>query len=186
MDKQSLIERNVRALEKRKPADIIFFHPYGFIPTASVILAVTGEYYHHGAIVIDQETLIESDFPNGVEISKLEGYLDKYYLDLFRINLPIDQERLLQCAKKYTGWSYDYGNVLWAGLGYIWSRVTGSNFFRTLRNPYDEDKSVESEEFLDLVFSDYGLDLCPGIPSSNVTAQTIANSSLIHLVKSDE
>ena len=182
MKTQDLIARNLEAIESREPGDIIFFHPENFNPLAAIILFVTGQYYHHGGIVIDRDNVIESDPLKGVHISPIEGYLDKYTLDLFRLKKDHDGQLIVDAAKKYLGWNYDYGNLVWAGLGFAWLRLTGISVFRRIKNPDDESGAVHSEEFIDSVFRDAGFNLRPEIPSTNITAQDMADSDLLFRV----
>lgn len=173
-----LIERNKKSLEDMQAGDIIFFHPVKKSFFASLILLVTGQYYHHGAIVVDKDTVIEADPVQGVHTNDLAPYMDQHILDLYRFKTE-NSEGIVQAAQKYIGWSYDYGNVLWAGFGFLWLRLTGLSIFRKLKNPNDENHAVNSEEYIDLVFKDCGIDLRPDIPSSNITAQNIADSKLL-------
>lgn len=178
----TLAERNKKALSKRRPGDIIFFHPMTFNPIARLILVVTGQYYHHGAIVIGDEVLIEADPTKGVHYASIEDYLDSYELDLFRLKDPSKATEIVASAKSFLGWSYDYRNVIWAGLGYVIQTITGLSFFKRIKNPLDTEYAVDSEEYIDAVFYKVGIDLVNGIPTTNVTAQVLSESRLLEKI----
>lgn len=177
-----LIERNNKALEGRQPGDIIFFHPVAFNPFAFLILFVTGEHYDHGAIVVDGNKIIEADPYVGVHHADITSYMNSYTLDLFRLKENHDGKKIVECAEKYLGWSYSYSSVFWAGIGYILLRLTGIALFRKIKNPDDDDQAVDSEQYIDLVYKNYGVNLNPNLPPSNVSAQTLADSPLLFKV----
>ena len=183
---EDIISRNKRALEGRLPGDVVFFHPVAPNLFASVILAVTKQYYHHGAIVLDEKYVIEADPSNGVHISALEPYLSIYKLYLFRYTGQIDGNIIAETAKKYEGWKYDYGNVIWAGLGFILYNLTGLCCLRKLRNPFDNTSAVESEEYIDVVFKDCNIELRPDLPPTNVSAQDLADSKLLMKISPED
>lgn len=182
MNSADLIARNQAALDKRQPGDIIFFHPASFNPFGYIILFFTGQFYHHGAIVINQDTIIEADPFQGVHVTNLETYFDKYILDLFRLKDNSSALQIADTSQSFLGWQYDYGNVLWAGIGYIWYQLTGSLRFLQIKNPYDVNYKADSEEYIDLVFKQCNIDLRPDIPTSNITAQKLADSDLLYKV----
>lgn len=179
-----LLTRNQNALMGRKPGDIIFFHPTLGLSqfVGHAICWITREYYYHGAIVLDYNTAIESDPTQGVHTSLITDYMSAYVLDLFRLKEDQDTALIVQSAKDCLGWSYDYGNVAWAGIGFLWYYLTGRSIFRRLLNPADETNSVDSEEFIDIVFKKAGINLNPDIPSSNISAEDISKSDLLFRV----
>lgn len=179
-----LIDRNLKALEGMKTGDLIFFYPRSFNLFAKTILFVTNQHYHHGAIVLDAENVIEADLNLGVHTSKISTYLNDYELDLFRLKDPIGTQLIPEEAKKFLGYGYDLGNVVWAGLEFIWFRITGLAMFRKFKNPYDEKNEVESEEYIDLVYRNCGISLRPDIHPTDVTAQDLADSPLLCKVNS--
>ena len=184
MNLTDLITRNQKSLAGRKPGDIIFFHPITFNFFAMAILFFTGEYYDHGAIVVDENTVIEADPFLGVHTNDIAPYMNEYILDLHRLKDDTVAPNIVPCAQKYLGWEYDYGNVLWAGLGFIILRLTGISIFRKIKNPFDGSQKTESEEYIDLVFKDAGINLCRNIPPTNVSAQTLADSPLLSKLNS--
>lgn len=179
---EDLIARNARAIEGRLPGDIIFFHPETFNPLAHLIVWITNQYYHHGAIVISEDEVIEGDPFLGVHTGKVNDYLGKYTLDLFRLKDRRNADLVVKNAQDMLGWEYDYRNVFFAFIGWIFYWTTGLRWLRVLKNPVDEENSVHSEEFIDIAYSRSGINLKEKIPATNVTAQDLSESDALYRV----
>jgi hypothetical protein len=177
-----LVQRNLVSLAKREPGDVIFFHPKTTNPLAWIILAITGDHYHHGAIVTSKDLVIEADPTRGVHYGKIEEYLDKYELDLFRLKDHSKAAKVVESAESLLGLQYDYANVIWTGLGYVLYSIAGIALFKSIKSPFDDDDAVHSEEFIDLAFQMSGIDLVCGTPRSNMTAQILSKSVLLEKI----
>lgn len=139
---------------------------------SNIIKKVTKSEYSHSAMVLNNDTIIESHFIGGVK-KKPRGVLADKNFSVYKLkkgisNIEGKRKLMLKRADELEGYKYDLLQL----FGYLIYGFKGRNKFNT---PHQ----IICSELIDLIYYYAGINLRPNIYKGDLTPAQIAKSGLL-------